>query len=51
MWLVAELCQYYEITDVQPWAALLKQMHILGMVSVLRSGAPQKGHTLSYAHM
>ena len=34
MWLVAEICRYYEITDIQPWAALLKQMHTLGMVSV-----------------
>lgn len=33
MWLVAELCQFYEITDVQPWSALLKQMYTLGMVS------------------
>jgi len=34
MWLGAEMCQYYRITDVQPWAVLLKQMYTLGMVSV-----------------
>lgn len=36
MWLAAELCQFYEITNVQPWSALLKQMHTLGMIVHIR---------------
>lgn len=52
MWLAAELCQFYEITNVQPWSALLKQMHTLGMVSVyVVELLDENGHPFIYAHV